>query len=179
LAWRAHGAEVNAAHVEWCRRALASVDSRHNGPAAALSFDTGSMDLAFSVSVFSHLSASAAAAWLAELARVLRPGGILIATTHGENVLNTIQSSPPHQEMFRMTPEDAQRVAQRLRSEGTVYLPYDADVLDMAHAGDDYGNAFVSAEFVASAWLGTQFELCAFLPAGLRGWQDMVVLRRR
>ncbi len=179
LGWRAHGAEVNAAHVEWCRRALRSVDSRHNGPAPPLSFDAGSMDLAFSVSVFSHLSGVAATAWLADLARILRPGGILVATTHGENVLNTIQTSAPHQEMFRMTPEEARLVSERLRSEGMVYLPYDADVLDMANAGDDYGNAFVSREFVGSDWPGTDFELCAFLPAGLRGWQDMVVLRRR
>jgi SAM-dependent methyltransferase len=137
------------------------------------------MDLVFSVSVFSHLSGPAAAAWLADLARILRPGGILVATTHGDNVLTTIQASAPHQEMFRLTPEQAVRVAERLRSEGMVYLPYDADVLDMAQAGDDYGNAFVSADFVASSWLGTEFELCAFLPAGLRGWQDLVVLRRR
>jgi hypothetical protein len=38
-------------------------------------------DLVYAYSVFSHLSEAAHLAWLAEFARVLTPGGLLIATT--------------------------------------------------------------------------------------------------
>lgn len=40
-------------------------------------------DLVFAVSVWSHFSEPAALAWFAEMARVVKPGGELLFTTHG------------------------------------------------------------------------------------------------
>ena len=42
---------------------------------------SGSFDLVYSYSVFSHLAPSTAFAWIAELSRLLAPGGILCVTT--------------------------------------------------------------------------------------------------
>jgi len=176
--WRARGSEVNPDHVTWCSASLPSVETRLNGVTPPLPFDAMSLDLVYSVSVFSHLSNRAAKAWMKDLARVVRPGGVVVMTTHGDNVLETIERSEPHQTMFRLTPDGAREVAERLHSEGLVFLGYDEDVLEMAKAGSDYGNTFVTPEHVAQEWLDGDFELCAHLPAGLRGWQDFVVLRR-
>jgi len=41
-------------------------------------------DFIYAFSVFTHLSESGQVAWLAELSRILRPGGYLLMTTHGE-----------------------------------------------------------------------------------------------
>ena len=47
-------------------------------------------DLVVSWSVFSHLSQASATGWLAELARVIRPGGYCLASTWGERFLNAL-----------------------------------------------------------------------------------------
>jgi SAM-dependent methyltransferase len=50
-------------------------------PFPPTSFATATFDLIFAYSVFSHLSESAQLAWVEEFGRLLRPGGVLIATT--------------------------------------------------------------------------------------------------
>jgi SAM-dependent methyltransferase len=50
-----------------------------------LPFEDASFDLVYSISVFTHLDEEMQDAWLNELKRVLRPGGILIITVHGLN----------------------------------------------------------------------------------------------
>ncbi len=47
--------------------------------------EDGSFDLIWAVSVFTHL-AETWSAWLLELHRVLKPGGILLATFMGEGM---------------------------------------------------------------------------------------------
>ncbi len=50
-------------------------------------FADASVDLVYCYSVFSHLSESAALQWVSEISRILRPGGLLIATTWGTDFL--------------------------------------------------------------------------------------------
>ena len=51
-----------------------------------LDFDDESFDLVYALSVFTHLTAELQLAWRDELLRVLRPGGLLLLTTHGRVV---------------------------------------------------------------------------------------------
>lgn len=57
-------------------------------PRGPLPFDDGAVDLAYAYSVFSHLAEDAAVSALAELARVVRPGGQLTLTTPGARFLD-------------------------------------------------------------------------------------------
>src|SRR5262245_2412839 len=94
------GSDVNPDHVAWCSRHLSNVVALHNDPIPPLSLPEGSIDFAYSLSVFSHLPEHAAAMWLRELARVIAPGGVLVFTTHGLTALGIIKSSECHQNMF-------------------------------------------------------------------------------
>jgi SAM-dependent methyltransferase len=58
----------------WCNFQL--IDVRPPAP-----FQSNTFDLIYSVSVFSHFSEEMHRVWLAELRRILKPGGLLIATT--------------------------------------------------------------------------------------------------
>jgi hypothetical protein len=58
------------------------------------------------------------------------------------------------------------------------YVKYADQVVENANAGDDYGNAFASESRIRT-WLGDRWELLEFIAGGLRGWQDLVVLKRR
>ena len=56
-----------------------------NTLAPPLDFDDESFDLVYALSVFTHLTAELQLAWRDELLRVLRPGGLLLLTTHGRS----------------------------------------------------------------------------------------------
>jgi 2-polyprenyl-3-methyl-5-hydroxy-6-metoxy-1,4-benzoquinol methylase len=177
--WRAHGADTNPDLVEWCRSHLTSTPVSLNPADGPLEASDLSFDLVYCLSVFTHLAEDQARVWLAELARVLRPGGIVVATTHGQVALDTIRASTDHQAMFSMTREQAARLADDLPARGFVHLRYDQATLDVANAGRNYGNAFVDPGYVSRVWTVPSFEVCEVLPGGLRGWQDIVVLRKR
>jgi len=90
-----------------------------------------SIDLVYAFSVFSHID-EFELAWLAELRRVLKPGGIAYLTTHTDHTwsqLATRTDWPLHQGMLRMAPhvteyeisEDA--FARPLPEKRTVFRP--------------------------------------------------------
>lgn len=81
---RCHGSDYNEAYIRWCAENLAGIDFRRNGLMPPLPFDAASMDLVYSISIFTHLSKNAHEAWMIEMHRVLRPGGLFLTTTHGD-----------------------------------------------------------------------------------------------
>jgi SAM-dependent methyltransferase len=71
-----HGGAIAACKEtnKWCNFQL-------NDPFPPSSFPSAEFDLIYSYSVFSHLSEETHNRWLVEFNRILKPGGILIATT--------------------------------------------------------------------------------------------------
>jgi 2-polyprenyl-3-methyl-5-hydroxy-6-metoxy-1,4-benzoquinol methylase len=176
--WNIVGADANGELASWSLEHLHPISIIKNGVDGPLTLPSERFDLIYCLSVFTHLSENKALRWLHELTRLLRPGGVLVATIHGESALNTIRTSPVHQSMFAMTETQAGIVAERLASDGFVYRAYDNDLLGLADVGSEYGNSFTSPSYVGQRWASTSLELCDVIPAGLRGWQDLVVLRR-
>ena len=60
-----------------------------------------SLDIIFAYSVFSHLSEATAENWVKEFSRVLRPGGIFIATTQARYFLDFCQQFQEHPELIQ------------------------------------------------------------------------------
>jgi SAM-dependent methyltransferase len=79
------GSDMSMKAIEWCRRNLAFARFEHNALAPPLVFEDDSFDLVYALSVFTHLTADLQLAWRNELRRVLRPGGLLLVTTHGSS----------------------------------------------------------------------------------------------
>jgi glycosyltransferase involved in cell wall biosynthesis/SAM-dependent methyltransferase len=81
------GCDYNPETIAWCRDNLPSIAFEENRLMPPLPFADDSFDAIYNFSVFTHLSQAAGQAWAAELMRVLRPGGTLLSTTHGDNYL--------------------------------------------------------------------------------------------
>jgi SAM-dependent methyltransferase len=79
------GSDVNAKAIDWCRDNLGFASFERNMLAPPLDFDAESFDLVYALSVFTHLTAELQLAWRDEMLRVLRPGGLLLLTTHGRS----------------------------------------------------------------------------------------------
>lgn len=78
-----HGTDYNPKLIAWCRRNLPFADYQVNGLRPPLSYVGGTFDLVYARSVFTHLPEALQSEWLAELRRILRPGGMLLFTVSG------------------------------------------------------------------------------------------------
>ncbi|HSK62985.1 MAG TPA: class I SAM-dependent methyltransferase [Pyrinomonadaceae bacterium] len=94
-----HGTDYNPDLIEWCRKNLTSSEFRVNTLSGALPYDGETFDFIYSFSVFTHLREPLQFHWIDELSRVLKPGGYIYLTTHGEQYLPVLNSS--EQEQFR------------------------------------------------------------------------------
>lgn len=173
------GSDVNEKLVEWCRENLSQVRSTLNSFAPPMPLETGCCDFVYSLSIFSHLSERAVHAWLEELARITADNGIVLLTTHGIPAIEILCDSALHQGMFRLTADEARQLRDGFADRQFVYFPYDADIVAAANAGDDYGNTFIHESYIRSQWPSEAFEVVEFVPGGLRGWQDVTILRRK
>ena len=77
------GADIDGPSIEWLRANFCPpLNALQCQPDPPLPFEPGTFDLAWAISVFTHLTDNSLP-WLLELHRVLKPGGLLIASYMG------------------------------------------------------------------------------------------------
>lgn len=79
------GTDYNRDSIEWCKNNLKKITFSVNPLKAELPYSENFMDVIYGISVFTHLSEQMHHNWYNELFRVLKPGGILLITTQGNN----------------------------------------------------------------------------------------------
>jgi SAM-dependent methyltransferase len=79
------GCDTSEALIAWARGHLpGAIRFDRTAPRPPLPYPDRRFDLAFAVSVFTHLAYDTQRLWARELARVLKPGGSLLLTLHGK-----------------------------------------------------------------------------------------------
>ncbi len=77
------GCDVNPVAVEWTSKTLGQfVDIQLTSMEPPLPYESGAFDLIIANSVFTHIPYDAQPGWIAEFARLLKPGGFVLATIH-------------------------------------------------------------------------------------------------
>jgi SAM-dependent methyltransferase len=175
----AYAVDVNPTLIAWCQTELSTIHSLLGSVLPPMPLDSATFDLVLALSLFSHLSERNALNWLADIGRVMLPGGILIVTTHGTAALEIIRGSAVHQGMFRINAAEVDALTKRLQRDGFIFQALDKQTLQLAQAGDEYGNSFIHPDYINQAWNTDLMEVIEHIEGGLRGWQDCVVLRRR
>jgi hypothetical protein len=134
--------------------------------------ETARVDLVLCHSVFTHLPEDVQFAWLDELARILVPGGILIASTHGVKPASEYQSMLLSMNLN----EYAQLFSTQLRDRGFFHA--------LGKTGfetalpDYYGSAFHDIRYIAEKWQ-KDFRILAWLPMFALDHQDVIVMTRK
>lgn len=95
------GSDYNPETIAWCKANLAGIDFVQNQLMPPLPLPDARFDAVFNFSVLTHLSQAAQVAWIAELRRVLKPGGLLICTTHGDNYRRLLASAAEREQYER------------------------------------------------------------------------------
>ncbi|HET9317064.1 MAG TPA: class I SAM-dependent methyltransferase [Vicinamibacteria bacterium] len=151
-----HGCDLNPRLAAWCRKNLPFGRFVVNRLDPPLPYDDGAFDLAYALSVFTHLPERSQRAWMDEMHRVIRPGGHLIVTTHGPRYGAGLDASASAR--------------------------FDAGELVVVYADEAGSNACAAyhPEAYVRTHLAPPFEVVAFRPEGALGnpHQDLWLLRR-
>lgn len=148
--------DYNSHVVSWVQKNLPFVSCKTNMLEPPLPFATGSFDLCYAVSVFTHLPQPLQEPWLKELHRVLRPNGIFLVTLSGEG------------DLVRTTQDEQNRF-----NRGELL------VLNAELAGTNMCAVYHSKEYVERKW-NSYFRILRFIPQGAKGSprQDLYILER-
>lgn len=79
-----HGTDINPEAICWCDQNLEFAEFGSNHMAPPLRYRNQSFDFIYAFSVFTHLSGKLQRDWMNEMLRILKPGGYLLVTLHGE-----------------------------------------------------------------------------------------------
>jgi SAM-dependent methyltransferase len=85
--------------INWCQTYLSFGQFKNNSLEPPLNFENEQFDCIYALSVFTHLGEHLLLEWMQELSRILKPGGYLLFSTHGEHYLGELR--PNEQERFK------------------------------------------------------------------------------
>lgn len=88
-----HGSEPSEQLAEWSSRNLPFALVLRSAPLPPLPYESDVFDLVYAVSIFTHLTEQAQLLWMAELARIIRPGGLLLLTVHGDRYVGKLTAA--------------------------------------------------------------------------------------
>jgi len=151
-----HGTDVDAEAIEWCRKNIPGGIFAINGEAPPMRYRDETFDFIYAISVFTHLNSDAQRAWIQELRRIVKRGGIVLLTIHSELTWKNLGEA-----------EAVKREGHVFRTSGKLrgILP------------EWYYTAFQTREYTM-AMLSEQFEIVRHVSNG-SGEQDALVVRRR
>ncbi len=151
-----HGTDYNPRLIEWCRRNLPFAHYGINTLHPPLAYTDEKFDFIYATSVFTHMSEELQSSWMKELARILKPGGYLLITTHGTSYRE------------RLTEREIE-----LFDAGNLVVRYEEA------SGMNLCSAYHPESYVRNQ-LATGYSVCDFVPAGTQGgvYQDIYLLKK-
>ena len=136
-----HGADTNARLVRWCAANLNGVFTvNRNLP--PLDYPDAWFDIVYLHSVFTHQRLATQNAWLGELRRIIRPGGLALVTFHDEGQRELLQTGVSADDVVRRG-----HVVVNDRAEGSNFM---AAFQSRKHTREQFASFFEVAEIVGS-----------------------------
>jgi SAM-dependent methyltransferase len=165
---RVYGNDIDEEAIAWVKENLPWVETSRTDGMPPLPYPDNSFDLIYNHSVMTHLDAVYQDAWLAELCRVLKPGGIITLTVSGRNAFQMFLDTLPADSPMRSFH------AAKLYREGIDFISQDQWSPDFP---EFYHTTFHDVTYVFNHW--SQFlDLRCYIPKGALDYQDMVVLQK-
>lgn len=165
------GCDPNAPAIEWAGKNLPGIDFFASGDAPPLPLADSSLDLAYAISIWSHFAPDLGLSWFEEMRRLIRPGGYLVCTTHGQT------SVALYAQLALRTPQQSDEILGALYRQGAWYAPEFGEQGDWGVVNPDWGTAFLSPEWMLTH-LCPRWRFVEFAPGRNQTNQDVYVLQR-
>jgi SAM-dependent methyltransferase len=159
------GCDIDHDNVAWC---AANLDGQfvRSSLEPPLPFASGTFDVIYGVSVFTHLKEALQDRWLAELRRVTRVGGLVLVTVHGETAV----------EFLRLPPAQYPALKTKIATQGLLVSSANSQLDGHVEQPGEYVNVFHHRDYIERRWSGN-FEVLHVIP-GYIFTHDLVVMRR-
>ena len=156
-----HGCDIDGDAVEWCMTHYPAQRFARIPEMPPTEYAPESLDAVLGFSVFTHLARPVQDVWLWELHRLLAPGGLLLATVHGDFAARVAFGAE----------------AERLLRDGIYDETPDAALGEVASPGY-YRGTYQTRAYTLSRW-SVPFEILEYREQGIGNHQDLVVMRKR
>ena len=160
---------------KWCKFVMIE-------PSPPTAFPEQSFDLIYLYSVFSHLPEEMHWAWLKEFHRLLRPDGMLIATTFPRDFIQDCKTMRDDAR-FNAYPQWAKETAKAFMDTEAALSAYDQGRFCYSSRGADgrwsfWGEAYIPKSYVEERWREI-FDICDYIDDRGLCPQNIIVVRKR
>lgn len=162
---RTFGIDIDSGNIDWCKTNLHARNFSLVGLRPPTDLAAESFDAVFAVSVLSHLREADAAAWLPEIARIMRPGALAVLTYNGPQAAAANLATVP-------------LMLSELEDRGFLDFRRSSS-LDGFISDREYYRFVLFTDAHARAMFERHFEIVAVEPSCLAGGQNAAVLRKR
>lgn len=155
-----YGCDIDSEPIEWCTENLPEADFKVIPPYPPTDYPDNSFDLVIGFSVFTHLTREIQHDWLKEMKRVIAPGGLLLVTTHGDYIINTLP---------------------RKMRDNCMETGFNDDHRDTHFDGDaphDYYRGTYQTEKYTREVFGQYFDILEYIGDGAMNMQDLVIMKK-
>jgi cyclopropane fatty-acyl-phospholipid synthase-like methyltransferase len=158
------GIDIDREAIDWCRANIKRGRFDLQSLAPRTIFESGAFDAVIGISIFTHLKEDEQFAWLKELARVTKPGGVVAVSVCGATSLFNAGDPPA--------------VVEALKARG--YCDTGPELTLKGVTADDeyYRNCYHTHAYIHETW-SRWFEILEIIPGFVANMQDMVFLRPR
>lgn len=163
--------DPNKQAIAWASENLPGIEFMVNGDDPPLPIESGSLDLVFAVSIWSHFEPELGIRWCEEMHRLIRPGGHLVLTTHGLTSIAYFAARGLRSE------RQCAEIRDDLYRKGWWYAQEFGSEGDWGVTNPRWGTAFLDPEWILSA-LCPRWSLLEFAAGRNASNQDVYVFRR-
>jgi len=159
-----HAVDIDSDNIRWASENLPNISFSRGPLMPPLRVPDNTFDLVFGVSVMTHLSRAVQRAWLAEIQRILKPGGLALLTFAGDTNVAFISRILDQKWLSEYIETGSGRDLPSTDLEGIIEPGY-------------YMNVYNTARVVRSL-CSEYFEVLDVLEC-MFGYQDLAVLRKK
>jgi len=173
------GTDIQAKKVFWAMENLTELNLIVNSIAPPLPFCDGYFGLIYATSVFTHL-VNYHTAWVAELARVIRPGGYAYLTFHDEicikkHITDSLTGTSTKNWEYNLTRD----IRENGLEEKVIRFDFDFLICGSYYGGKTaQSNVLMSGRYISKI-TEQFFERIDVIPDGHSNWQTVYLFRRK
>jgi SAM-dependent methyltransferase len=175
-----YGSEVFKKNVEWGKSAFPEVIYLHQKNFPPIEIPNETFDVIYAYSIFTHFEEKLHNLWITELHRMLKKGGLLLITVHGEKILQRCKNESAVRASMCVEGRDYQELCETFYNYGYVfYKCYDRQHLSQGGLDSNvFGITYISKNYIMKNWTN-RFQILEHDEGAITNWQDWVVMEKR